>query len=168
MKLSSLSTNLRALCATVLLSFALIACGGSDSSTENSSKDTSETTNTLSKDSIDIYDGNSQDDIRGGHSLLSSYVFGYTSDSIEGFEISDRCKKNSFLRGVFERDSLAHVGYVYIVSGTITLNIGNVNFRRTDNGFINCSSNGGGDRLAVGSVRLTYEVVNNVMTLRLN
>ena len=155
--------HFRTLFTIFVLSLALIACGGSDSSSETSSEETSGTTSTLSKDFIDISDGNILDDIRGGHSLLSSYIFGHTPDSVVGFVISDRCKKNRFLRGVFERDSRAHVGYVYILSGTITLNV----HGQTDSGDITCSSNGG-DRLTVGRVSLTYEVVNNVMTLKLN
>lgn len=156
-------THYRALFSISVLSLAVIACGGSDSSTKYSSEETSETTSALSKDSIDISDGNIVRDIRGGNSLFSSYVFGYNFDSIIGPVISDRCRKNGFLRGVFKSDSHVSVGYVYILSGIITLNLNG----QTDSGKIKCNSNGG-DSLRVGSVKLTYEVVNNGMRLTLN
>ena len=180
MKLSRLSTHYRTLCSIALLSLALIACGGSDSSSETSADETSSAATTGvdsagasstgggSTETSSTSDGStSEPSVDSGptppadDSSLSTYVF---FDGNERF--GETCSSDGELSGslaIFDRASMTLLGTVQISGGTIRLEISGA----SANGTFSCFANAG-NTLSARGVRLSYEVSNFQFTFRLN
>lgn len=161
----------RVLLTIFVLSLALISCGGSDSSTEDSSEESAETTSseatedaTAGSDSADSSSedgsssGSDDSDTSGGDSGESSYMFANETNVV-----SDSCEFD-VVYPIYQRSPLGVVGtFVITPSGRARLNIGG----STSDGDISCSANSGSS-LSAGGVRLRYEVSDFVVTLTLN
>ena len=173
MKLCSLFTHFRALCSIALLALALIACGGSDSSSETSSDEASSgvtsgssvgnTTGSGSTETSSTSSGStSEPSVDSGptapadDSSLSTYIFQNSSS-----ELSTDCIDGREL-GIFNRSGV-QAGLFTVNSGRATLNVGSSG----DSGDISCSGNAGG-ALSAGGITLRYEVSNFVLTLTVN
>ena len=174
-------TYFRTLFSILVLSLALIACGGSDSSSETSSDETppAATTGVDSAGTSSTGSGSAGASSIGGGSAtgpataigvdpdtttvsLSTYVFN-GGDSTR----SAVCSSPSFLivGPIKNRASGATVGEFRVSRGEARLTIGG----SSDSGSYSCVFGAsGGDRLSVGGVQLTFQVNDSTLTLTLN
>ncbi len=165
--------HFRTLFTIFVLSLALIACGGSDSSSETSSDETSSgatsgstaeggSTGTgsagggsTSEPSVGSEPAPPADDIS-----LSTYVlFNAGGDNVASIS----CDPPNQV-AIFQRASGDNAGVVLVFPGELRLVSGS-----SDSGVLACGSSGG-DTLSVGGIRLTYEVdgSNSVIRLTVN